>query len=134
MTTPVVGNRTKAVLCEEKQLGVPSVGAQRPAVRKGYDRALAPVFVVDPRPIFHCNRAHLNFSFPYLGGCCREGDSCRGGCPLSSTAARRSARRGLRFGGKKGNARVSRERNKKVTPKERHPEPRHEDALSSAFE
>src|SRR5215469_9824365 len=83
MTTPVVGNRTKAVLCEEKQLGVPSVGAQRPAVRKGYDRALAPVFVIDPRPIFHSNRAHVNFSFPYLGGCCREGDSCRLGCPLS---------------------------------------------------
>src|SRR5262245_43849019 len=67
MATPVVGNSTKAVLCEEKQLGVPSVRAQRPAMRKRCDRAFAPVFVVDPCAIFHGHRAHVNLSFPYLG-------------------------------------------------------------------
>src|SRR5215470_4887955 len=66
MTATVVGYRAEAVLREEKQLGIPRVRAQRPAVRKRYLRAFATVLVVDPRAIFHRNRAHASVSFPYF--------------------------------------------------------------------
>jgi hypothetical protein len=61
VATPVVGDHAKAILGEEKQLAVPRIGTQRPSVRKRYDRALAPVFVVDCRAILHSDRVHLNF-------------------------------------------------------------------------
>src|SRR5215472_3727269 len=66
MAATVVGYRSEAVLREEKQLGVPRVRVQRPAVRKRYHRAFAPVLVVDPCAIFHGNRAHGSVSFPYF--------------------------------------------------------------------
>ncbi|HEY9846363.1 MAG TPA: hypothetical protein V6D03_09200 [Candidatus Caenarcaniphilales bacterium] len=47
MSTTVVRDHAEAVVHEEKHLAVPSVGAQRPTVRKRYDRAFAPVLVVD---------------------------------------------------------------------------------------
>ena len=47
MSTTVVCDHAEAVLHEEKQLAVPSVGAQRPTMRERYDRAFAPVLVVD---------------------------------------------------------------------------------------
>jgi hypothetical protein len=51
MATTVVRDRAEAVLHEEKHLAVPSVGAQRPTVRERYDRAFAPVLVVDFGPV-----------------------------------------------------------------------------------
>jgi hypothetical protein len=62
MATPVMRNHAEAVMRQEKHLAVPSVRAQWPAVRERYDGAFAPVFVVDRRTIFHCNRAHVIFS------------------------------------------------------------------------
>src|SRR5262249_18340189 len=61
VATPVVGDHTKAILGEEKKLAVPCIGTQRPPMRKRYDRAFAPVFVVDCRAILHSNCAHVNF-------------------------------------------------------------------------
>jgi hypothetical protein len=43
----VVRDHAKAVLQEEKHLAVPSVGAQNPAMRERYNRAFAPVLVID---------------------------------------------------------------------------------------
>ena len=48
----------EAFLHEEKHLAVPSVGAQRPAVRERYDRAFAPVLVIDLRPVSGRDGAH----------------------------------------------------------------------------
>jgi hypothetical protein len=61
MSTPVMCNYAEAVLREEKHLAVPSVGAQRPAMGERYDRAFAPVFVVDFRTVFCCDPAHKIF-------------------------------------------------------------------------
>ncbi|HEX2471428.1 MAG TPA: hypothetical protein VHJ59_01625 [Nitrososphaera sp.] len=47
MSTTVVRDHAEAIVHEEKHLAVPSVGAQRPTVRERYDRAFAPVLVVD---------------------------------------------------------------------------------------
>ena len=47
VSATVVCDHAEAVLREEKHLAVPSVGAQRPTVRERYDRAFAPVLVVD---------------------------------------------------------------------------------------
>jgi hypothetical protein len=47
MATTVVCDHPEAVLREEKHLAVPSVRAQRPTMRERYDRAFAPVLVVD---------------------------------------------------------------------------------------
>ena len=47
MATTVVCDHAEAVMHEEKHLAVPSVGTQRPTMRKRYDRAFAPVLVVD---------------------------------------------------------------------------------------
>ena len=47
MATPVVRHYAEAVLREEKHLAIPSVRAQRPAVRECYDRAHAPLLAVD---------------------------------------------------------------------------------------
>lgn len=47
MTATVVSNYTKAILYKEQHLAVPGVCAKGPAVRKGYDWAFAPIFVVD---------------------------------------------------------------------------------------
>ena len=56
MATTVVCDHAEAVLREEKHLAVPSVGAQRPAVRERYDRAFAPVLVVDFRAVLGGDR------------------------------------------------------------------------------
>jgi hypothetical protein len=42
-----VRDHAEAVLHKEKHLAVPSVRAQRPTMRERYDRAFAPVLVVD---------------------------------------------------------------------------------------
>ncbi|HKH87109.1 MAG TPA: hypothetical protein VKA40_11225 [Nitrososphaera sp.] len=47
MATTVVRDHAEPILREEKHLTVPSVGAQRPTVRERYDRAFAPILVVD---------------------------------------------------------------------------------------
>src|SRR5262249_16214457 len=61
MPTPVVCNHTEAILGEEMHLPVPSIGTQGPPVRKRYDRAFAPVLVVDRAAVFHRNCAHKTF-------------------------------------------------------------------------
>src|SRR5689334_8137722 len=61
MATPIMRNHSESILGQEQHLSIPCIGTQRPSVRKGYDRALSPVFVVNRRAIFHRNRAHLNF-------------------------------------------------------------------------
>jgi hypothetical protein len=62
MPAPVNRNTAITIVDEEHHLAVPSVGVQRPTVREGYDRAFAPVFVVNRRTILHLNRAHVIFS------------------------------------------------------------------------
>src|SRR5262245_4010445 len=46
LLSAIMRNYAEAVLREEKHLAVPSVGAQRPAVRERYDWAFTPVLVV----------------------------------------------------------------------------------------
>src|SRR5262249_40724207 len=71
---PVMRNYAEAVLREEKHLAVPSVGAQRPAVRECYDRAFAPIFVVELGAVLGSDEVcHVKFSFVVL----RECRSCR---------------------------------------------------------
>ena len=62
MTAPVVRDHAEAVLREEKHLAVPGVGVQGPAVRERYDRALAPVLVIDFRAVLGGDRAHRKCS------------------------------------------------------------------------
>ena len=52
MATTIVCHDSEAVLCEEQHLAVPHIGVQRPSMRGGHDRTLAPVFVVDRRASF----------------------------------------------------------------------------------
>src|SRR4030095_16572069 len=63
MTATIVRDDAEALLREEEHLAVSRVGAQRPAVRERYDRAFAPVLVVDPRPVFARYRIHVVPSF-----------------------------------------------------------------------
>ncbi len=64
MAATVVRDHAESVLREEQHLAVPSVGAQRPAVRERYDRAFAPVLVVEFGAVLSGDRAHsMNFSF-----------------------------------------------------------------------
>jgi hypothetical protein len=58
MAATVVRNHAEAVLREEQQLAVPSVGVQRPAVRERYDRAFSPVLVVDLGAVLRRDHAH----------------------------------------------------------------------------
>jgi hypothetical protein len=65
MATTIVRNHAEPVLRKEKHLTVPSVGAQRPTVRERYDRAFAPVLVVDFGAVLGGDRActhGMNFS------------------------------------------------------------------------
>jgi len=63
MSAPVVGDDAIAVVEEEHHLCVPIVGRQRPAVAENDRLALAPVFVIDLRPVFSRDRTHAkNFS------------------------------------------------------------------------
>src|SRR5215218_3319801 len=57
MATTVVRDHTEPVLRKEKHLTVPSVGVQRPTVRERYDRAFAPVLVVDFGAVLGGDRA-----------------------------------------------------------------------------
>jgi hypothetical protein len=41
MAMPIVRNHAEPILGEEQHLSVPSIGTQRPSVRKRDDRALA---------------------------------------------------------------------------------------------
>src|SRR5438132_13683912 len=66
MATAVVCNYAESVLGEVQHLAIPCIGTQRPSMRKRYDRALAPVFVVDCRAIFYRNRAHMNFILKFV--------------------------------------------------------------------
>src|SRR5262249_25304365 len=59
MATPVKRDDAEAVLLEEQHLAVPSVGAERPAVRESDYRAFAPVLVIDLRTVFRRDRAHF---------------------------------------------------------------------------
>src|SRR5262245_50429528 len=63
MAATIVRDDAEAVLREEKHLAVPSVGAQRPPVRERYDRAFAPVLVVDLGAILGFNCAHVSAPF-----------------------------------------------------------------------
>ena len=58
----IVCDDSEAMLCEKQHLAVPGIGAQRPSVREGDDRALAPVLVIDRRAVLHCDRAHVRIS------------------------------------------------------------------------
>src|SRR5262249_52888869 len=53
-----VGDHAEAVLREEQQLSVPSIGVERPAVGKGDRRSCAPILVVDFRSVSRCDRGH----------------------------------------------------------------------------
>ncbi|HEX2472878.1 MAG TPA: hypothetical protein VHJ59_09015 [Nitrososphaera sp.] len=57
MATTVVRDHTEPILRKEKHLTVPSVGVQRPTVRERYDRAFAPILVVDFGVVFGGDRA-----------------------------------------------------------------------------
>lgn len=57
MATTVVRDHTEPVLSKEKHLTVPSVRVQRPTVRESYDRAFAPILVVDFGVVFGGDRA-----------------------------------------------------------------------------
>src|SRR5579885_2843789 len=63
MSTPVMRDYAKSILCEIQHLPVPCVRIQRPSMRKRYDRTLAPVFVIDCCAIFHRDCAHMISSF-----------------------------------------------------------------------
>src|ERR1700727_2212996 len=63
VAAPVMGNSSISILRKKLQLAVPRVGAQGPTVRKGYDRAHAPLFVVDLGSVTDCDRAHKSLSF-----------------------------------------------------------------------
>ncbi len=68
MAATVVRDHAEAVLREEQHLAVPSVGAQRPAVRERDDRAFAPVLVVDFGAVLRGDRAltgSVNFSISF---------------------------------------------------------------------
>src|SRR5262244_212766 len=62
MTTPIMRDHPKTVLGQKMHLAVPCIGTERPSVGKRYDRALAPVFVVDCRAILRRNGAHTKSS------------------------------------------------------------------------
>jgi hypothetical protein len=57
MATTIVRDHSKPILSEEKHLTIPGVGAQRPTVRERYDRAFAPVLVVDLGAVLGGDRA-----------------------------------------------------------------------------
>jgi hypothetical protein len=57
MATTVVRDHTEPILRKEKHLTVPSIGVQRPTMRKRYDRAFAPIFVVDFGAVLGGDRA-----------------------------------------------------------------------------
>jgi hypothetical protein len=63
MATAVVGDAAIAVRGEEKHLGFPRVGVQRPAVAEDNGLARAPVFVVDLRSVFGGDGIHGFFYF-----------------------------------------------------------------------
>src|SRR5690606_15940677 len=60
---PGVSDDPEALLREEKHLPVPGIRVQRPAVREGDDRALAPVLVIDIRAVPGLDHAHGWVSF-----------------------------------------------------------------------
>src|SRR5947209_9728935 len=61
----VVGDYAEPVLREEVQLGVPRVGAQRPAMRERHDGTAAPVLVVDLGTVGGDDRGHCLDPFPW---------------------------------------------------------------------
>src|SRR5262245_31710394 len=93
MATTIVRHYSEALLCEEQHLGVPHIGVQRPSVREGDDRTLAPVFVIDRRAILYCDRAHVRIS---LMTCLRSGITSRSFRPACLTCTRRDRERGPR--------------------------------------
>src|SRR4029077_14087049 len=64
--TSVMRNDTEAFLHQKKHLTVPSIGAKRPSMGERYDWAFTPVFVVDCRAVFHCNRTHVSFLLKFV--------------------------------------------------------------------
>src|SRR5882672_2517015 len=65
VSSPVMGNDSIAMQAEEQHLGVPVVGAERPAVTEDDGLALAPVLVVNLRAVFRRDRVH---GFPWFTG------------------------------------------------------------------
>src|SRR3954467_6440437 len=51
MATPIVCDHAEPALREEEHLAIPGVRAERPSVREGDYRALAPVLVIDLRSV-----------------------------------------------------------------------------------
>jgi hypothetical protein len=92
MATPVMRNYAEALLREEEHLAVPSVGAQRPPVREGYDRAFAPVLVIDLCSVFCSDCSHGIPSFALFG---RFGDVCPLGRCAIATAGKLAATQAL---------------------------------------
>jgi hypothetical protein len=89
MATTVTRNYAEAVLREEKHLAVPSVGAQRPAVRERYDRAFTPVLVVDLRTVSRRDRCNKMFSFGLFSLQASSSPSFSDTCSLFSMGWRR---------------------------------------------
>src|ERR1700678_3994037 len=58
MAASVMGDDPKAVIQEEKELRVPIIGGERPAVRKHDGSPAAPVFVKYRNPVFGRDGAH----------------------------------------------------------------------------
>jgi hypothetical protein len=55
----VVRNAAEAVRGKVEHLGLPGIGAERPAVAEAHDRARTPVLVVDVCAVFDCDVVHV---------------------------------------------------------------------------
>src|SRR6266478_4385201 len=63
MTAAVMRDYAETVLGEEEHLAIPGVRAQWPAMRECHDRPLAPIFVINLRPVSGFDCAHMCCSF-----------------------------------------------------------------------
>jgi hypothetical protein len=63
VTTAIVCYAAIAIRGQEKHLILKGIGRKRPTVTEDYRLSRAPVFIVDLRPIFRSNRAHIRTSF-----------------------------------------------------------------------
>src|SRR5215472_7425324 len=87
MATAVVRNTAKAALCKEQHLAIPCVGIEGPAMRKGDDRACAPILVINLRPIGRRDRPHVTLlSCPASAAIC-ENDPVLRSCSIRKSIA-----------------------------------------------
>src|SRR6516164_9035351 len=82
MAATVDADHAIALLDEEQHLGVPVVGAERPAMMEDYGLPPAPVFVEDLCAVVSCDRVHSVHSVAAVGRSrfCEwlpHGDDCR---------------------------------------------------------